>query len=70
VEAAFPELYFEVLSSSKNGTYHVVRTKQRGFTSIDGELNAVVHTVCIVTQAYVNTGKRIGDYMIMSEYNF
>jgi len=47
VEAAFPHEHFDVISSSENGTYHVVRTKQRGFTTLDGKLDAVVHVVCI-----------------------
>ena len=45
IEAVFPPQYFKVKESSKNGTYHIVETLERGFPNIDGELRAVLRTV-------------------------
>jgi len=46
IDSVFPSEYFEVLFSTKNGTYHIVRTLQKGSTDIDGELNTVIKGVC------------------------
>ena len=42
VKVEFPQKYFQVLFSSKNGTYHVVNTVHKGFTTLYGELKAIV----------------------------
>lgn len=46
VIATFDESYFEVYTSSVNGTYHTVKTLQRGYTTIHGHLKAVIIAVC------------------------
>ena len=38
VEAAFDTEYFQVYSSSINGTYHEVKALKRGTTVIEGQL--------------------------------
>ena len=45
VEAIFPSTYFNVLHSSINGTYHIVRTLLKGEVIIDGALVSVVDDV-------------------------
>ncbi|CAM1328454.1 NUP210 (predicted), partial [Pycnogonum litorale] len=42
LDVKFQEKYFKVLSSSKNGTYHVVSTKILGKTKINAKLTSVV----------------------------
>ncbi|XP_052800976.1 nuclear pore membrane glycoprotein 210-like [Mya arenaria] len=42
IESMFPEKYFEVLFSTKNGTYHVVRTLKKGETDLEGSLDTVI----------------------------
>ncbi|XP_045407447.1 nuclear pore membrane glycoprotein 210 isoform X2 [Lemur catta] len=42
IEAVLPPEFFEVLSSSQNGSYHHVRTVKRGQTAIDAALTSVV----------------------------
>ncbi|XP_047390661.1 nuclear pore membrane glycoprotein 210 [Sciurus carolinensis] len=42
IEAGFPPEFFEVLSSSQNGSYHRVRPTQRGQTTINATLTSVV----------------------------
>ena len=45
IDALFPARYFEIQFSSKNGTYHVVRTLQRGDTDIEGALSTIIKQV-------------------------
>ncbi|EDL91358.1 nuclear pore membrane glycoprotein 210 [Rattus norvegicus] len=42
IEAVFPAEFFEVLSSSQNGSYHHVRAIQSGQTTISASLTSVV----------------------------
>uniref|UniRef100_A0A8C5V2D1 Nucleoporin 210 n=1 Tax=Microcebus murinus TaxID=30608 RepID=A0A8C5V2D1_MICMU len=42
IKVVLPPEFFEVLSSSQNGSYHHVRTVKRGQTAIDATLTAVV----------------------------
>ncbi|KAL4239762.1 hypothetical protein ACF0H5_000565 [Mactra antiquata] len=42
IDALFPKDYFELQFSSKNGTYHVVKTLQRGDTDIDGAFSTII----------------------------
>ncbi|KAM5280417.1 nuclear pore membrane glycoprotein 210 [Ctenodactylus gundi] len=42
IEATFPAEFFEVLSSSQNGSYHHVRAIRRGQTTISAALTSVV----------------------------
>lgn len=51
VEAQFPEEYFQVLESSRNGTYHIVKTLKKGFTDIEGQLRAVLREVGLTNVA-------------------
>ena len=45
MKAEFPDNHFKVLSSSKNGTYHIVETILKGSTTLLGELVSVVMAV-------------------------
>lgn len=45
IEAVFPAEFFEVLSSSQNGSYHHVRAIQSGQTTISASLTSVVDQV-------------------------
>lgn len=45
IETVFPELYFEVLESSLNGSYHLVKAVKNGQGVIDGILKSVVDQV-------------------------
>lgn len=45
IEAVLPAEYFEVLSSSQNGSYHHVRAIQSGQTTISATLTSVVDQV-------------------------
>ncbi|KAL4670393.1 hypothetical protein H8957_010543 [Semnopithecus entellus] len=42
IETVLPAEFFEVLSSSQNGSYHRVRALKRGQTAIDAALTSVV----------------------------
>ncbi|CAC5367420.1 NUP210 [Mytilus coruscus] len=42
IDAAFPDTYFELHYSTKNGTYHTVTTLQKGKTNIDGALTTII----------------------------
>ncbi|XP_006870531.1 PREDICTED: nuclear pore membrane glycoprotein 210 [Chrysochloris asiatica] len=42
IETVLPAEYFEVLSSSQNGSYHHIRAIKRGQTTIDATLTSVV----------------------------
>ncbi|XP_019637955.1 PREDICTED: nuclear pore membrane glycoprotein 210-like [Branchiostoma belcheri] len=42
IEGHFPAEFFEVLHSSQNGSYHVVRTVQKGFPDIKGSMRGIV----------------------------
>ncbi|XP_060082895.1 nuclear pore membrane glycoprotein 210-like [Ylistrum balloti] len=44
IRALFPKEYFQVLSSTKNGTYHLVKTLDKGQTVLDGTLGSVIRT--------------------------
>ncbi|XP_021353376.1 nuclear pore membrane glycoprotein 210-like isoform X2 [Mizuhopecten yessoensis] len=44
IKATFPTEYFQVLSSTKNGTYHLVKTLDNGKTMLDGALTSVIRT--------------------------
>ncbi|XP_078582959.1 nuclear pore membrane glycoprotein 210-like [Branchiostoma floridae x Branchiostoma japonicum] len=44
IEGHFPADFFEVLHSSKNGSYHVVRTVQKGFPDIKGTMKGIIKT--------------------------
>lgn len=45
IEAVIPAEFFEVLSSSQNGSYHHVRAIQSGQTTISATLTSVVDQV-------------------------
>ena len=45
IRAAFPETYFNVHYSTRNGTYHTVTALQRGKTNIDGALTTIIRQV-------------------------
>eukprot|EP00058_Branchiostoma_floridae_P022277 XP_002607767.1 hypothetical protein BRAFLDRAFT_82784 [Branchiostoma floridae] len=44
IEGHFPTDFFEVLHSSKNGSYHVVRTVLKGFPDIKGTMKGIIKT--------------------------
>ncbi|XP_066264893.1 nuclear pore membrane glycoprotein 210-like [Branchiostoma lanceolatum] len=44
IEGHFPTDFFEVLHSSQNGSYHVVRTVQKGFPDIKGTMKGIIKT--------------------------
>ena len=53
LKAMFPEEFFEVRFSTKNGTYHHVYTKKPGKTSIEGVLASIIQEVGItITFSY------------------
>ncbi|KAH3884157.1 hypothetical protein DPMN_008129 [Dreissena polymorpha] len=41
----FPKEFFDVKLGTTNGTYHIVKTLQKGTTTIDGSLNSVIKAV-------------------------
>ncbi|KAI8519172.1 hypothetical protein Bbelb_024290 [Branchiostoma belcheri] len=45
IEGHFPADFFEVLHSSQNGSYHVVRTVQKGFPDIKGSMRGIIKSV-------------------------
>ena len=45
ISALFPKAYFKIRHSTHNGTYHAVRTLQKGETEIDGELATIIREV-------------------------
>ncbi|XP_052218938.1 nuclear pore membrane glycoprotein 210-like isoform X2 [Dreissena polymorpha] len=42
IQAMFPKEFFDVKLGTTNGTYHIVKTLQKGTTTIDGSLNSVI----------------------------
>jgi hypothetical protein len=42
VKAEFPDKYFHVIFASQNGTYYVVETLHKGFTTLNGELQTIL----------------------------
>ncbi|XP_053384665.1 nuclear pore membrane glycoprotein 210-like [Mercenaria mercenaria] len=42
IDALFPIEYFDVQFSSKNGTYHIVKTLQKGDTDLEGALSTII----------------------------
>jgi len=53
VKVQFAAEYFKVHESSDNGTYHVVETLQKGFTTFHGELLSV--TVSVSAAIYLRS---------------
>lgn len=47
LKAMFPEEYFDVRFSTKNGTYHHVYTKKPGKTVIEGVLTSIIQEVLL-----------------------
>ena len=48
VIADFPSEYFQVHTSTANGTHHYVRTLKRGITFLEGQLKAVILQVAML----------------------
>ncbi|XP_053384697.1 nuclear pore membrane glycoprotein 210-like [Mercenaria mercenaria] len=42
IDELFPIEYFDVQFSSKNGTYHIVKTLQKGDTDLEGALSTII----------------------------
>lgn len=42
IDALFPKEYFNVKFSTKNGTYHIVKTLQKGDTDLEGALSTII----------------------------
>lgn len=47
LKAMFPEEYFDVRFSTKNGTYHHVYTKKPGKSVIEGVLTSIIQEVLL-----------------------
>lgn len=45
IDSMFPKKYFNVQYSTKNGTYHHVKTMEKGKTEIEGALTKIIKVV-------------------------
>lgn len=58
----FPEEYFDVRFSTKNGTYHHVYTKKPGKTVIEGVLTSIIQEVLHVLELSLSLSLIIMNY--------